>query len=280
MIGNEAHRNSEPPLSLLSLPPFPPIPMRVLQLLSASDVSIKELSDEIRADPAFSTEMLTLANSALFGFRSEIKTLVQAVALLGTERVKALALTLGMKSYLMQSFKIPRLRACWRHSLACALLAEELAGASRVGRDFGYVAGLMHDIGRLALAMLRPQQYAELLATAEEVVIDVLEEEQKLFEMDHCEAGGRLAVAWKLPKEFALVTSRHHEEPSGAFDIVALVHYSCLMADALGFAAVMPLESRRFEDIVRTLPERERERFTRDSKTLLPQISNQIHAFE
>src|SRR5215472_15797613 len=95
------------PWALINLPPFPAVAARILQLLSKEDAGMKELAALIRSDVAFSSEVLTMANSALFTFRNEITGILQATVLLGLQRVKAVALTVGMRSYLLNSLEIP-----------------------------------------------------------------------------------------------------------------------------------------------------------------------------
>ncbi len=273
-------RPGEKPWALINLPPFPAIAMKILQLLQRDNVGMKELSEVIRADPAFASQVLTLANSPLVAVRREVKSILQATALLGLNRVKALALTVSMKVYLTESFQIPALLACWRHTLACALLAEELAMVSLMEKDVAYMYGLLHDVGRLALGMIRPLEYTNLLAAADEEPVDMMAKEREMFGMDHSEAGRWLAESWKLPPEFAEVAARHHQEPKGKFDFVALVHHSCAMADALGFAGVRPLRPKKFHEILSELPARERGRFESDPERLAARVATKIHSFE
>lgn len=280
MPTSPASKHGDKPWALISLPPFPAVAMRVVQMLSREDMSLKELSAEIQSDPALSSELLTLANSPLFAFRTEIRTVLQASALLGAQRVKALALTVGMRTYLMQSFQIPALLACWRHSLACALLAEELAVASMMEKDFAYLAGLLHDIGRLALGMIKPIEYANLLASAGKGALAVLEGERALFDIDHCQAGRWLTESWKLPNAFAEIAAHHHDKPRGKFDIVALVHHSCRMADALGFEAAQSPQPPSFEEVLECLPDHERSRFSPKPKDLATRIAIKIQSVE
>lgn len=276
-----SQQHKEKPWALIDLPPFPAVALRVLKLLARDDVGMKELTREIQADPSLSAEILTISNSVLFGFRTEIKTILQATALLGAERVKAVALTIAMKTYLTESFQIPALLACWRHSLACALLAEEIAKASLMEKDFAYTAGLLHDVGRLALGMIKPIEYANLLSAAEEEALDVMERERELFGMDHCQAGRWLTQAWKLPKLFSDVASRHHHTPPpGKFDIVAVIHRSCQMADALGFGAVHNPHPASFPSILQALPARERSRFKPDPERLAMDVATKITSLE
>jgi HD-like signal output (HDOD) protein len=243
------------PWALINLPPFPAVAARILQLLSKEDAGMKELAALIRSDVAFSSEVLTMANSALFTFRTEITGILQATVLLGLQRVKAVALTVGMRSYLMDSLKIPGVLACWRHSLACGVVCEELAGPCMIERDSAYLAGLMHDVGRLALTVVEPLQYSNLLLAAEETAMNILDEERKLFGLDHCQAGRWLAEQWKLPKQFAEIAAHHHDrQMPGKFEMLQLVRVACLLADCIGFSVVPPARSPKFRDVLRDLP--------------------------
>src|ERR1700722_4322995 len=109
------------PWALINLPPFPAVAARVMQLLSQDSSGLKELAGVIRTDVAFSSELLTLANCPLFATSAEIKTVLHAAALLGLNRVKGIAMTISLRSYLTDSLRMPALLACWRHSLACAI---------------------------------------------------------------------------------------------------------------------------------------------------------------
>jgi len=268
------------PWALINLPPFPAVAMRVLQLVSKEDVGLKELTDLIRADPALASEMLTLANSALFAFRSEITSILQAAVLLGLQRVKALAVTVGMRVYLTDVLKIPSLLACWRHSLATALIAEEIARVSLMDKDTVYTAGMIHDIGRLALAVIHPVQYANFLSSAPMTPADILMQERELFDVDHCQAGRWLVEAWKLPKKFVDITSRHHLDLDGKFDMFAAVRFGCLLADMLGFSVMQPLDPPNFEAVLQKLPDRVRNCLGSDPNELALQIATKINAIE
>jgi HD-like signal output (HDOD) protein len=266
---------------LADLPPFPAIAIRVMQLLSDDDVRLKELSELIRVDQVFSGQIMRLANSPLFGFRVEIKSILQATALLGVDRIKAVVLTAGMRSYLRQPLRVPALRQCWRHSLASAIVSERLGQASLVEAGFAYTAGLLHDVGRLALMTAQPLRYAKLIADAEEGAFDVLDREREWFGIDHCEAGQWLLENWKLPQAFGVVAALHHSFPQDdTFDIIALVRAACLFANALGFAALKPVFAPVVEDIMLGLPDRERGRFSAYADTLPVDVAKKISSLD
>ena len=148
--------------------------------------------------------------------------------------------------------------------------------------DDAYTAGILHDLGRIALAAIRPQPYAKLLQSAEEQPCDIRERERDLFGIDHCEAGRSLVTAWRLPEELAAITSHHHDEvqKGNGFDLVSLVHYSCRFADVLGFHAVRPLHPRKYDDVLQEVPLPERRMFTFAPQTMALTIANRIEALE
>ncbi len=269
------------PSVLENLPPFPSVAMRVIQLLRNNDVRLKELSDLISTDQSFSAQVLRLANSPLFGCRTEIRGVLQATALLGTERMKALAFTAGLQTYLEQPLRLPVLRGCWRHNLACAFVAEKLGRVSLVEEDFAYTAGLLHDIGRLVLMVVQPVRYARFVTEVEQSPGNILEREREWFETDHCEAGRWLVEDWKLPQVFAAVADLHHSEArDDKLDIIAIVRASCRLADAIGYAAVRPAAVFSVEDIAGSLPERERALFLPHLQRLTIDIDLKIKSLE
>lgn len=244
-------------LKLVDVPPFPAVALRALQLASKSDTRLSELHALICTDPAFAGEILRLANSPLYGIRSQITSTVQATILLGFERVKGLALTIAMRAYVSGSRHIPVLRACWRHSLACALIAEELAGLCRIDKDVVYTAALIHDIGRLGLSVVRPDLYGTLLPQNFADAATVMRSERELFGMDHCEAGGQLLTDWGLPQELIdAARSHHHEGQRERLDFLELVHLSCRVADLAGFEFVHCTEPVDYNALVGRLAER------------------------
>jgi len=269
------------PKAISNLPPFPAVAIRALQMVSTGEERLRELHDLICTDPAFSAEILKFANSPLYGIRIEIKNTLQATILLGYQRVKGLVLTMGMRAYLGQTLEVPVLRACWRHSLACAILAEEFAKVSTVDKDVAYTAGIIHDVGRLALAVTHPKQYHDLLEKGQGQPLDLVQRERELFGIDHCQAGHSLITAWNLPAEFIEITSRHHDRPTdSAFDLLSVISLSCEMADTLGFGLVHSPGTLRWEDILKRVPVRENLELPPAAEELTARIASKISCIE
>ncbi|MBI3646180.1 MAG: HDOD domain-containing protein [Acidobacteriales bacterium] len=260
------------------LPPFPAVALRALNVLSGTDTSLKELCDLIRPDPVFSAEILRIANSPLVAFSKEITSVLQASMLLGFRRLRRLVITVGLRSYLDNS-STPLLRSCWRHSVACAMVAERTARWNSIDRDFAYTAGILHDIGRVALATIGSQAYACLIERETDQAWDVLQSERELFGMDHCQAGRLLVTAWKLPEEFIEITSHHHDPVTHVEDATEVIRLSCLLADALGFAVVRRGCPRSSEEVLAEFPESVR-RHLPSAEELASEIAKEISVIE
>jgi HD-like signal output (HDOD) protein len=274
--------NDAPPWAHFRIPPFPQIAIRVLQMANNPDVSIRKLSDLISTDPAFSSEVLTIVNSPLFATRAPSNSVLHAIALLGTDTLKGICLTVGVRAYLGKSLRQESLRAIWRHSLACGLIAREFAVAGSISKDAAYTAGVMHDIGRLALAVLRPKEYAALLMAHSGSPGSMLTCERDLFGFDHCEAGAHLIADWKLPAEFQAIVSAHHStrRQEGPWRLPDLINFSCKMADTIGFSTFPGCEFTPYPDLLGEMPERERGTFHADTESLAFEVSSKINALE
>jgi len=269
--------------ALRDLPPFPWIATKVLQLFASrdDDVEIRRLIELIRADASFSSELLRRANSPLYGLRSRISSLQHAVVILGLDNVKTLSMTIGMAAYLRAALKLAVLRRCWRHSLTCAVLAEYLAPWCGIPPDQAYTAGLLHDIGRLALLVKYPQAYADLLSVVLENEFQLIQSERDLFDVDHCEAGAYLAKVWGFPEDLAQAVARHHDPPEeGKFGLSRLIHVSCRLGDALGFEVAEPAAPEEASAILAELPKRALCLLQTDLNTLKEELTKKVNALE
>ncbi len=245
------------PWALKNLPPFPWITTKVLQLYATdgNEIAVKRLTELIRSDAALSSELLRRANSALYGLRSEVGSVERAVTMIGLDQVRSLAMTLSLGSFVKTSMRVAVLRRCWRHSLGCAMLSEELAETCGIRPDQAYTAGLLHDVGRLALLVKYPESYADLLSVVIENNFSMLQSERDLFDLDHCEAGAWLAESWDFPKELISVIADHHNPGHGSRSpLVELIHASCRLAESLGFDVTTPETTEDPAAILEQLP--------------------------
>ena len=282
MQAEQQKRAATLPWAHLRLPPFPQVAIRLLFLANDENVQLHELSDLISSDPAFASEVLIVANSLLYAPRSPVCSILHAIAVMGANQLKGMCLTVGVRAYLGKSMNLPAMRDVWRHNLACALIAEQLASAGFMDKDIAYTSGILHDIGRFALAVIRPEEYAALLGTHCGKPESILERERELLGWDHCDAGRHLIVDWKLPLEFEAIVTEHHSprRTDGSWGMSELIKVSCKMADAVGFPAFPGCEVIQYSDLLDELPARERTRFHKNVETLAATIAGRIQAAE
>ncbi len=224
----------------------------MLRLLNDNSAGIREFADVISTDASFAWEVLRAANSPLFSLPYEIDDLFHAVSIIGVERVRGMVFVAALSSGFRHAMREHSLLACWKHSLAVAYLAAETAVGFQVDAGKAYTAGLLHDLGRLALMTAFPAKYASLIEQShrDEVEMNLLEEQ--FFEINHCVAGASIAAAWSLPVSLAEVCLKHHDEPlDNPSPLLQNIVAANRMAHILGF---QPVYERRAVQPASDLP--------------------------
>jgi putative nucleotidyltransferase with HDIG domain len=193
--------------------------------------------------------------------------------------LKGVVITVGLKSYLTEPFG-PLLRSGWRHSVACAMVAERTAGWGGFDKDFAYTAGIMHDIGRIAMAIAMPEPYARVLRAGADDPSDLLKTECAVCGINHCQVGHSLVKAWNLPEGFLDVIASHHSPAALLQGTTSVLRPSCRIANSLGFGVVEYRCPVEYSDLVVEFPERVRNRFPADAKDLASEIAAEINVIE
>ncbi len=267
------------PWAFKNLPPFHPVAVKLLKLTTDEGVPISRVQQVLRTDVAFSAEVLRLANSALLGTRNEVRSVSHAVMMLGLERLKALSMTIAMRDFLAASKGQNEMRLCWSYNLATAIIAEWLAGFLPIDPDACYTAGLLHDIGRLAILRVFPEGYTKMLAAIEEYQFDILRCEKALFEIDHCEAGGWLMEQWDFPEELRQVATMHHRAPTPTTpELVKVVFIAWQVADMLGYSPMATRTDASIQEITATLPEKAQQGIFSKLDALIEEVSVKVKA--
>ena len=195
-----------------NLPSPPAIAMRIIQLAQDPEADIGTVADVIALDTALSARMMRIANSPLYASRRRIENLGQALTMLGLNATLQLALGFTLFQTLRESGEEPRLlEATWRRSIVAALAARFLGqncGMRRIEELM--LAGLLQDIGILALLQTLPDSYSPLLATASSND-ELLARERSALDCSHADVGAQLCDQWELPRY--LVDAIAHSEP-------------------------------------------------------------------
>jgi HD-like signal output (HDOD) protein len=266
--------------SLKKVPPFPPVAAKLLELLANPAVDSNEVADLIGSDATFTARLLQRANSAQFGFITDVTSTRRAVALLGLDLTRQITLAHATAAYVAGAPKTEALRRSWQHTVATAVLAEEIAVACEMFTSMAFTSGIMHDIGRLGLLVAYPDEYERVIRDAAARCLDILDFEQETFGVHHAEAGRMLAERWSLPPDMAIIAGRHHDACDGIeLHVLRIVHVACRLADVLGYDVVKPLVSHTVEEVLAELPLLGRQRLTREPQELLKRIEERIREF-
>ncbi len=215
--------------NILDLPTISQVHDRIGQLLASDGSSAKDVSEVMEIDQSITSKVLQLANSAVFGFNRHISSVKDAVALIGFEQVGDLvtaATTFEALGRVEESPHFNRM-AFWEHSIGCGTIAKILADKLGVDPERAFVAGLLHDIGKVVLDGYFPELFAQALQVASTEAISIYEAENKTLPINHEIVGSHLARQWKLPDALTDVIGSHHNlkpQKSMYARLVLLVH--------------------------------------------------------
>lgn len=201
-------------VNLRNLPSLPAIYQELTDEIHSRDPSLKKIAKIISRDLAMVSKILQLVNSAFFGLRTTVANPEQAVALLGSDTIKSLVLSMQVFSQ-FEGAAMPgfSLDALWQHGLATSsyakLIAKEEEAAQTVTDD-AFTAGLLHDVGRLLLATNKPEEYRRVLAMQEEKNLLDWQAEQEVFGTTHAEVGAHLLSLWGIGEAIVEAVAFHY----------------------------------------------------------------------
>ncbi|MGD0768624.1 MAG: GGDEF domain-containing protein [Tepidisphaeraceae bacterium] len=199
------------------LPSLPSVAIRVLELVKQENSSIGTVAKVISGDPALSAKVIRTVNSSFYGLPHHVGTINHALVLLGMQTVKTLALGFSLVGTInsKKSAKFDYLRF-WRQSLYSAVAARTLDKAlKRKAPEEAFLAGLLTDIGTLAMHQAIGEPYDELLATSQGDQVELIRLSREKFDLDHAEVGGMLAEHWKFPEILVEPIRQHHRLARG-----------------------------------------------------------------
>ncbi|MCD6533699.1 MAG: HDOD domain-containing protein [Deltaproteobacteria bacterium] len=194
------------------IPQLPQILLRVEAALENPEIGGEELGRVILDDPSLTAQVLKVANSTFYNPRgTKITTISRAIVILGFDNIRRLVLGLSVSKMFTLLPRWTVYRRLWRHSLATALLARELARADGFKEpEAAFVGGLLHDVGKLILGHLHGEAYAGILEQGYQGAgFDLCQAENEAFYCNHQEVGSLLAQSWGLPTELVRIIGRH-----------------------------------------------------------------------
>ncbi len=195
------------------LPPFSPVLTKLLASLAKDDIMVSELADWIEKDTVLTGSVMRMVNSAAYGRMGTVSSVRHAITILGTNRLRNIVLGLSVCN-MMSQLKLP---ARWStkqfnlHAVAVANMADLIVQNSTVEYAEGaFVAGLLHDVGKLLLAVTCPEEYGNVLAEASRDQRGLYEIELESLGFTHAELSRNVLETWKLPIPVQVAALFHH----------------------------------------------------------------------
>lgn len=219
------------------LPVMPAVALEVLDSMAGADTDIKSLARRITQDQAIAARVLRVANSPFYGLQMRVSTIHDAIVVLGFSAVRSLVLAAAIVTSLpagrCPGFSQDRF---WRHVLGTAVAAQALAKPLKRPAEPLFIAGLLHDIGRLVMVALYPEHYTAVIDQAREQDCCLRDVEQAVFGYDHAAVGAALAGRWNFPADIVDALAWHHAPEQGVpGGLAAIIHYADAISQALDF---------------------------------------------
>lgn len=211
---------------------------KVLEVCNKPNTSPNDLNRVISLDPVLTGRVLKLINSAYYSLPNQVTSLTRAIIMLGLNTVKNLALstailgTLGKEKshcFSMDTF--------WTHSICVGVTAKALAAEKKVpvtAREEYFVAGLLHDLGKIPLSNCFPAEYQQVLELARLQRCSLMRAEKMIFGFDHLLTGKMIGEKWQLNQAMLLALTAHHENmtvPEDKRDLVSIISLANLYAN-------------------------------------------------
>ena len=234
---------------LHSLPSLPSLYFRIMDAVASPNSSLEEIGHIIACDPAMTAKVLQLVNSAFFGMARRVSNPTEAVQYLGVERIRSLVLTLHVFSCFEKTrIKNFSVEHTMNHCMATGIVAKVIASMQKAGREMAEeacVAGMLHDIGKVMLAVSLPDEYSRAVQLSQQENIPISQAEREVFGANHAQVGAYLLGLWGLPVTIVEAVAFHHEPQQGAikaFSPLAIVHTAnALIAQVEGHQGASPL---------------------------------------
>ena len=241
-----------------SLGAYAPVIEEIEAALESPECSLVTVAEAIGKEPDLTARLLKLGNSSFYGFSSRLTTVNEAISLIGIQQVQDLIQVSSIiEQFAGVSADLVSMESFWRHSLACGLGARSLAMERRLPKpDKFFVAGLLHDVGRLVLFSQAPDAAQRVFEVYYKDRVLLREAELRVLGYDHAQIGEALLRHWQYPAPLVQAIACHHRpiaSDAASFE-AAIVHLSDHLVNAMqigssGERHVPPLQMKAWETL-------------------------------
>jgi HD-like signal output (HDOD) protein len=224
-----------------NLPALPEIVTRLLEVVNAPDTSADDASRLIERDPALTSKVIRLANSAFYGMPRSVSSVSSAIVILGFNVIRSVVLSASiMKMFADPSKQTVNRDHFWKHSVITAIAAKELVrhllSFKLYDPEGAFCAGILHDIGKLIFNEYLSADYREVCQYSRDHEMPLLDAETLMLGINHAEIGRILADKWALPLDLELSMVFHHypDRSEEIVDFINIIHQADHIAHEAG----------------------------------------------
>jgi len=228
--------------SIEKLPTLPQVAIKALKKLDNPEISVNDVVSIIQYDQAITANVLKIANSAYYGKSRKVRSLSEALVLLGNKQLKEIILTSSVINIFQNENKgYQKAKGeLWKHAASCAIISKLIS--KHMGKPelpSLFTAALIHDIGKLALDSYVERYQEQIIALVIEKQYCFTDAEKEMIGMNHAEVGAKIAEMWHFPEEIVTAIRLHHspEMASDNDEITPIVHLANIITTLLGIGA-------------------------------------------
>ena len=197
------------------MPSLSPTVAKIMQVANDPTSSANDLNKVISLDPVLAAKVLKLVNSAYFGFSDKVTSTVRAIVVLGLNTIKNLALsTAALETMSIKGQSAINMDDFWKHLLGTGVVCKLIARKIGIGKNYledYFLAGLMHDMGKIVLNRINPVGYKKVIDVCATKTVDLQLVESRVFGINHAEIGELLGEKWGLQSQLIEALSKHHD---------------------------------------------------------------------
>jgi HD-like signal output (HDOD) protein len=218
--------------NISTVPTVPSVLKQLSTIIENPKISLNEISHFVSKDPALTTKILQMVNSALYGFPGRISSVNHAVMLLGLNVVKGLLLSVSVFEIMHKAMIGLR-----EHSIGVAIASKVIAQKKGLKEpEEVFVAGLLHDVGKVILILMYPDEYDKAVKESETLSIAIFDAERNRFSETHAAVAGWLSEKWHFPRKLCDCLANHHRPQVSTLAPLetSIVHMADILVKARG----------------------------------------------
>lgn len=219
---------------------LPEVATKILNLTQEEDVDVRKLAHLIETDAPLTIKVLKVSNSAIYGLRSPVASITQAIITIGLNRLANIVMGISIFSHFMVRSNPEAkqvLEKFWWHSSSTAIVAKSLV--EKIGKNFKeleFIGGLLHDFGKMLMMQFDFRGYQKVIDLIQSENLLDIEAERKIFGVHHLEVGDYVARHWKLPTSLINIIGKHSKMVALNQDqeLTAIIRFADLLCEIWG----------------------------------------------